>query len=175
MKTLPLILFVALAVQGCAGMHGQPESNYDRFTDTVVNSTVANNLPNHFPEDFNVTLDMRQEVKAASTNYFLVVGSISSGKIVMPAFGESLFIIADTNRFSFSTDWHFQSHAFGRNYFYPATGDQLAAIAHSTNAEIRIVSIKGGRFERKLAPKNLVIFGNSLINIFVSLKICGAG
>lgn len=152
-------MFVGLFLVGCAGMDAKPKSTFDRFTGATINTTDGNTLPNHFPENFTMTLDMRQEIKDSSTNYFLVVGCISiEGIQFTPGFGESLFVVADTNRFAFTIGALMQRSAFGGQHFYPATEEQLRKIASANAAEVRLVSITGNHWDRKLAAKNMSNF-----------------
>jgi hypothetical protein len=153
MKTLLLLIPVA-ALCGCAGMGDGPQSSYDRFAGVTINSTRGNDLPIGFLENYSIILDMRQEINsAAKTNYFFVAGSNSLYVKLVPAFGESLFLLADGRRFSFSTDLRLQSGVLGNRYFYPADASSLRAIGLATNVEVRIVEIGGGKIEKTLSAK----------------------
>ena len=140
-------------------MNARQTASYDRFTDTKINATESNTLPNHFPEQFDITLDMRQQIQGGVTNYFLTVGCVSaSGVKFFPAIGQSLFVLADDSRYAFQIGAMPQSGAFANFHFYPASEDQIRHIASAKSVEVRLVSITGKNWERKLAEKNLSVF-----------------
>jgi hypothetical protein len=158
MKFLSLFL-IGVLLSGCAGMNAGPKASYDKFTGVGINQTTGNTLPNHFPENFSVILDMRQEVSPSATNYFMLVGSASlNGGVLVPAFGQSLFVLADSNRIAFSTTLNHTQNSLSSFYFYPATEQEIRAIASAQSVEVRILTISGGKFERTLAKKNIENF-----------------
>jgi hypothetical protein len=156
MKNILCIIATTALLCGCAGMNGQISSTKDRFTGKTINQTSRNDLSMGLADSSAMTLNMRQEIdEQGRSQYFLVLSSFSlEGTALIPnPPGDSLFIIADSNRFSFASSVH-----QGDTFLFSANKDQLLSIAYATNVEVRVVQISGLPFEKKFNSNNRNIF-----------------
>jgi hypothetical protein len=142
---IPAICSVVF-IGGCQPL--PQKSSYDQFTGTTINSTTDNEIKPGILGGPYVVLDMRQELKPESTNYFLVLQTFQ-----IPSFGNSLLVLAGTNRLSFNFSPF--SPVQGLKRFYSATPDQLLTIAKATNATIRIIALNGTHLDRGMSNANL--------------------
>lgn len=150
MKNLLFSIAIAALLVGCAGVGSQINTATDRFTNTTINQTTGNDLPS-LADNFITYFNVRQEVNSTGARYLLCLSSFSlSDYILIPQpFGDSLFVIADNDRFSFPV-----SNQQGKVFFYEASEAQIRSICYATNVEIRIIQPNGVAFEKKLAAKN---------------------
>jgi len=150
MKILFLFMLPAALLCGCAGVGSEPQSHQDKFTGTTINSTTYNDINDGVLNNLPFYLDMRQEIDDRGTNYFLLIGGYQAA----PGPGESLFILADTNRLVFRTEMKFIQGKFGPMFFYPADPESLTQIATASSVELRLITASGHNWERKLYAKN---------------------
>src|SRR6267154_6484693 len=143
---------IALMLVGCAGTGTSIGTSQDKFTGKTINETSGNDLPMGIADPGAAFFAVRQELDEHSTaQYFIMIGSYSlQGAVLIPnPLGPSLYVVADKQRFEFST----LSHQ-GNRYFYPSTLEQMRSIALATNVEIRVIQVSGTPYEKKLSAKN---------------------
>lgn len=141
---LSLIILSIVALTSCATLSYKVQSKYDKFDNTTHNYMLYNWLGNQSLSSDRFSFDLGEYIQEDTTNYYINIIYWGNDWFFIES-GESLILLVDGKRISFSGEGSYQSrevitgNLVSEFAYYDITKEGIETLVNAKSIEVKII------------------------------------